>query len=180
VLASYADGKLTDEMSGYQGGEMVDLVHVEAFSVSGLKVRTTNACEMDFSASKIGPLWGEFFHNVAPEMAEGAVAYGVYSDYESDTSGEFTVLAGSPHLSKPAGLSHVQVASGSYLKFSKQGEMPQAVIELWSEIWQYFVARKNSRSDDNSTASVSYTRAFNTDFEKYIDGHIVEIYIGVK
>ena len=55
-----------------------------------------------------------------------------------------------------------------YLVFSKQGELPMIVTDLWEEIWGYF--EKNS----------DYERAFEIDFEKFTDEDEIEIYVSIK
>src|ERR1700742_4327988 len=71
---------------------------IDAFTVAGLRVRTTNAAEHQAETAKIGPMWGQFFGKELAETIPGKSAhspiYGVYSAYESDASGEFDVIAG--------------------------------------------------------------------------------------
>jgi len=66
-------------------------------------------------------------------------------------------------------LETVTLYEGNYLCFEAKGEMPQAVIETWGEIWAYF-------SGDNC----SEKRVFKTDFELYLGQDKAEIYIGVE
>jgi predicted transcriptional regulator YdeE len=92
--------------------------------------------------------------------------YGVYSEYESDASGEFTVTVGT----KSDGLtkSNVSIKSGTYLVFPANGPMPTAIIDAWKAVWEHF-----------SHAQI-YTRSFETDFEEYIGQDLAMIYIGIK
>jgi predicted transcriptional regulator YdeE len=138
----------------------------KAKTIYGLKVRTTNEKEMNPDTAQIGALWGAFFEKVMPNVPEGTGGYGVYTNYESDASGAFDVLAGTEV--EIAGLESVTLQSGKYLCFEAKGTLPQAVIETWGEIWSYFTA-----------ADCPHTRAFDTDFEYYLSESEAEIYIGI-
>lgn len=144
------------------------LTEIDSFQVAGLSVRTTNAQEMQTDTAKIGALWGDFYAQLIPALPANAINYGVYSDYDSDYTGEFKVLAGSDALAENADLDRSQIQAGKYLVFTQQGNMPQAVIDAWGTVWNYF-------SDPNCP----HQRAYRTDFEKYIGCDQVEIYIGV-
>lgn len=145
------------------------LTDIQEFQVAGYSVRTTNAQEMQQETAKIGALWGGFYAQAMPTLTPTATIYGVYSNYESDYTGEFTVLAGSDALAENTSLDRCQIQAGRYLVFTEQGSMPQAVIDAWGKVWQYF-------SNPNSP----HQRAYCTDFEKYVGTDQVEIYIGVK
>ncbi|TOM26552.1 GyrI-like domain-containing protein, partial [Vibrio parahaemolyticus] len=97
--------------------------------------------------------------------------FGIYTNYESDFTGAFDVIACSDTLS-PEILSDsvkVNVTSGKYVTFAASGEMPQAVIDLWGKVWSYF-----------SSENCLYKRAYTTDFEYYKSAHEVEISIAVR
>lgn len=144
------------------------LTEIDSFQVAGLSVRTTNAQEMQTSTAKIGALWGNFYAQLIPTLPADAINYGVYSDYESDYTGEFKVLAGSDSLVENSDLDRCQIQAGKYLVFTQQGNMPQAVIDAWGAVWNYF-----------SDVNCPHQRAYHTDFEKYIGCDQVEVYIGV-
>jgi predicted transcriptional regulator YdeE len=152
-------------------GEVMKVVQVKSKSVSGLSVRTKNANEMNSSTAKIGGLWGQFYSSIATGLRDGAIVYGIYYDYETDFSGEFTVLAGTDLIEKSTEqeLAHVSIAEGEYLVFPGTGKMPQVVIDVWAEIWNYF-----------SAADCPHVRAYTTDFELYKNQNEVEIYIALK
>ncbi len=134
--------------------------------IHGLKVRTTNEKEMNPETAQIGGLWGAFFEKIMPHVPEGTAGYGVYTNYESDAMGAFDVLAGTEV--EIAELETVTLQSGKYLCFEAKGELPQAVIETWGEIWKYFTA-----------VDCPDKRAFDTDFEYYLSESEAEIYIGI-
>jgi len=142
-------------------------VKLESKTISGLKVRTKNEAEMNPETAKIGQMWGEFFEKIAPTLEENTSVYGVYTNYESDAFEEFDVVAGSDMQNEE--LETVTLHEGNYLCFEAKGEMPQAVIETWGEIWAYF-------SDENC----SEKRVFKSDFELYLGQDEAEIYIGVE
>ncbi|EJA3105388.1 effector binding domain-containing protein [Vibrio vulnificus] len=144
---------------------------MNGFEVTGFVIRTTNADEVNSSTAKIGNLWAKFYTNAAPKLDEKSKVYGLYTNYESDFTGAFDVIACSDTLSPeilPDSVK-VNVTSGKYVTFAASGEMPQAVIDLWGEVWNYF-----------SSENCPHERAYTTDFEYYKSAHEVEISISVK
>lgn len=81
--------------------------------------------------------------------------------------GEFDVFAGSEVENSK--LEKVTLEEGNYLCFKTNGELPQAVIDTWGEVWQYF-----------SDESCPDKRVFKTDYELYLSENEAEIYIGVE
>ncbi len=147
------------------------IVQLDEKQIKGISIRTTNANEMNPETSKIGALHQQFDEKVPINYKNGACVYGVYYNYESDYSGEFSVLAGSDQIDKTLtnNLENVSIPSGIYMAFEAKGEVPQVVIETWSKIWDYF-----------SQEDAQYQRAYTTDFEFYKNQNEVEIYIAVK
>jgi predicted transcriptional regulator YdeE len=137
--------------------------------IHGMSIRTTNTDEMDPEFSKIAGLWDRFYEKIAPSIQERGSIYGVYYNYESDMSGRYSVLAGSDEIqSIDAHLEQVMIQSGDYLVFSGTGDIPEVVMKIWAQIWDYF-----SRDD------APYQRAYTTDFERYKRQNDIEIYIAV-
>lgn len=139
-----------------------------SFTVQGLQARTTNAAEQTPEA-KIGALWQRYFSSPG---AGAAGIYGVYSNYESDWTGAFDVTAGceaAAGTAPPETQTTVQIHGGQYLVFHAKGAMPQAVLEAWGHVWQYFAA---PRTD--------WQRCYATDFEQYLSADEVAVCIGVK
>ena len=138
--------------------------------ITGLKTRTKNSDEMNPEVAKIGSLWQNFFAELVPTLENPTVPmYGVYTNYESDAMGEFDLLVGVENLKASDKLNTVTLEEGNYLCFESKGEMPQAIIDTWGDIWAYF-------SDENCTEK----RAYGTDFELYLSQSEAEIYIGVE
>ena len=150
------------------------LTHLSAFTISGISVRTINQDEFNSNNAKIARLWDKFkadniIDKITNKIADTPV-YGVYSDYESDFNGYYTVTAGvavNAELSAQE-FSTVNIQEGNYLVFTGQGTMPQIVVETWMRIWSYF-----------ESSEAAYTRNYKTDFELYRSPQNIEIYIGV-
>ncbi|MGF1575334.1 MAG: GyrI-like domain-containing protein [Cyanophyceae cyanobacterium] len=136
-------------------------VKIDSFTVTGPSVRTNNALEASDSG-KIPLLWAQFY---ASRYDASEAIYGVYSDYESDASGDFTVTAGTKSEGSNTGLS---IRPGVYLSFPAEGEMPAAIINAWKAVWDYFSEGRRQ------------TRAYETDFEQYNGPTSAVIYIGIK
>ena len=148
----------------------MNVIYVNEKTISGLSARTNNKNEMNPVARKIAPLVQTFDEAVSVNYRAGARVYSVYYDYESDASGDYSVLIGADAVeSSSLVLSEVKIQAGNYLVFSAQGQVPQIVFETWSEIWRYF-------SNDECV----HTRAYITDFEFYKSQDEIEIHIGIK
>lgn len=146
----------------------MNISEINTISVAGISVRTSNSNEIEPSSAKIGPLWEEFYTKFGSKLTQNSRVFGLYSNYESDHTGAFDVAACSDVIDAQ-GLTDFQIPSGKYLVFSATGDMPQAVIDLWGEIWSYF-----------DSQSCNLKRAFTTDFEHYKGEREIEIYIAVE
>ncbi|MDN4503294.1 GyrI-like domain-containing protein [Alteromonadaceae bacterium BrNp21-10] len=154
----------------------METINLPSFIVYGLSVRTNNVSEIQQNGGAIGRLWQEFYANIAPHLNNNSKLYGVYTDYESDHAGDYSVLASTDDpalhakLADDANIDVKQhtVAAGRYVVFRGMGPMPQAVIELWAQVWQFF-------TDDNCP----YTRIYTSDFEFYKSDTEVEIYMAI-
>lgn len=145
------------------------VTRIKKLMISGISVVTNNEFEMSEENGKIAGLWEEYFekdvYKKTFDKANSDFMYGVYSNYESDASGNYKVTVG-VEVTKLKNA--IVIEDKKYLVFSKQGELPMVVVELWEEIWDYF--EKNSE----------YVRAFEIDFEKYAKEDEVEIYVSIK
>ncbi|MDM0058734.1 GyrI-like domain-containing protein [Variovorax fucosicus] len=140
-----------------------------AFAVAGLSVRTTNREEIVPGSGRIPGLWARFFgENVMGRTPHRDTAdlrnFGVYSGYESDAHGAFDVTAG---VAVTEGAT-VQVEAGDYLVFNASGVMPQAVLDAWAQVWQYFEAHPEVK------------RRYRSDFEAYTSPVSAVVCIGVE
>ena len=66
------------------------------------------------------------------------------------------------------GLTGVTIPAGNYVVFTAHGSMPQALIQTWGAIWEYF------------SGDPKYQRAYTFDFELYQAPDRVDIHIAVK
>ncbi|VEB37492.1 GyrI-like domain-containing protein [Legionella cherrii] len=143
-------------------------IKVEAFTVTGLSVRTKNADEFNSETAKLSKLWQKFYASPLSIKSDSPI-YGVYSAYESDHNGFYTVTAGvatpDPQITD---FDKINIQKGNYLIFKNSGPMPKAIIEIWQAIWHYF--------DTQSTVA----RAYETDFEVYMEQEECAVYIGIK
>ncbi|WP_392537211.1 GyrI-like domain-containing protein [Legionella sp. 227] len=143
-------------------------IKVEAFTVTGLSVRTKNADEFNSKTAKLPELWQRFYASPISIKSRSPI-YGVYSAYESDHNGFYTVTAGvatqDPQVND---FDKISIKKGNYLIFKNSGPMPKAIIEIWQAIWHYF--------DTQSTLA----RAYETDFEVYMEQEQCAVYIGIR
>ncbi|GLS26276.1 GyrI-like domain-containing protein [Marinibactrum halimedae] len=139
--------------------------------IHGLCTRTDNATEMTPNKGKIPALWQRFDESVPVDYKGGERVYGVYFDYETDHTGEFTVLAGFDGKTLPADVSlqEVIIPAAKYLVFTHKGEMPQIAIDAWTEVWNYF-----------SEGHSEYERLYSMDFEYYPSAGEIAVHIAIK
>lgn len=138
----------------------------------GPSVITDNEAESKPASGKIQDLWIHLTNNVFGKTITADVVYGVYSDYESDHSGRYQILAGVEARADekcPEGLTEVVSEGGNYVVFKNSGTMPEVVVRTWQEIWEYFAA------DD-----CPHERAYTADYEEYPSETEVVIYVGIK
>ena len=155
----------------------INEIKLASFKVAGISVRTNNADENDPSKAKIMGLYNKFFgENIEeqiPDKLNKDYFMGVYTDYESDANGEYSLLIAkevSGFENIPDEFQTKEINESKYLKFTNEGEMPGVVFETWKYIWEYF-----SKND-------KYERAYTTDFEKYNKTvyNKTEIFISIK
>ena len=120
----------------------------------------------------IGGVWQRFYSegvyaNIPNKMNEKAL--GIYTDYESNETGDYTVMAGCEvSRSDLTGNFEVRtIPSGRYAKFVVKGHMQKAVAEFWQELWK-----------------MKLDRSCICDFEAYQNGETdnceIHIYIGLS
>lgn len=175
----------------------------DAFRLAGISVRTTNAEEAGPNG-RLPELWGTYFQNPLssePGLQNSHLLYALYTDYESDASGEYTVVIGhecaagkaesmeevhaagvteSAERQQAAGrvesVENLQVATvpeARYMVFeTPKGPFHQTVPQAWRDIWAYF-------------GQSSVKRAYTGDFELYDftqgdpEDIVVRIYIAI-
>jgi predicted transcriptional regulator YdeE len=148
-------------------------IQVSGFSVTGLSVRTINRDEFNPTTAQLPMLWRRFFESGVIDQISNSVPnspiYGVYSEYESDATGFYSLTAGVATIgTTTSDFTTVDVQSGKYLVFEKRGQMPQAVVDAWGEVWAFFETNHD------------FIRTFNSDFEEYRGPDGIAIHIGVR
>lgn len=148
----------------------MSVIHVNEKTIYGLSARTNNESEMNPATGKIGRLVEKFDQAANVNYRAGARVYSVYYDYESDVSGNYSVLVGADSVeSSTVELEEIKIQEGNYLVFSGNGQVPQVVFETWRKVWDYF-------SDEHCP----HSRAYSTDFEFYKTQNDIEIHVAVK
>jgi predicted transcriptional regulator YdeE len=145
--------------------------------VIGIDLRTSNQLEVHQSTAQIPKAWSRFTSDQIleqiPNQAHPSIVLGVYTDYESDQNGKFSLIVGTEVTSLddiPEGMTGITVPPAKYLEFNFEGKLPDVVTNAWQQIWKYFA--------DNA----DYQRTFSTDFEVYDrkQPDKVDIFIAVK
>jgi predicted transcriptional regulator YdeE len=112
---------------------------IENFKIIGIETETTN--ENGKSAEDLGKLWEQFYGENIPSKIPNKISdeiYSIYTDYESDYKGKYKTIIGQrvSSLDKvPNELIGREFNGGKYQKFVAKGQMPNAVVESWQEIW---------------------------------------------
>lgn len=154
-----------------------EVVTVDDFTVVGIAVRTSNDIEFNSGQSKIGKTWDRYIKSDIPSQINNIIDensdFGVYYWYESDKNGVYSVAVGKKvseagELEK--GLRAFKIQKGKYLHFKGEGDIPQATIDTWAQIWKFFEETKE------------FERAYKNDFEVYNKEtpNKVDIFIKIK
>ncbi|EFT35826.1 transcription activator effector binding protein [Riemerella anatipestifer RA-YM] len=145
------------------------------FKVIGVSTRTTN--KDNKSKEDLGKLWGQFYAENIFEKIPNKVSdeiFSIYTDYKSNYTEEYTTIIGVPVSTLneiPNGLVGREFEAENFQKFVAKGEMPNAVINTWIDIW--------NRDEE-------LNRKYTYDFEVYGENSQkgqdseVEIYIATK
>ncbi|MCD9612050.1 GyrI-like domain-containing protein [Tenacibaculum maritimum] len=145
------------------------------FKIIGISTRTTN--KDNKSQQDLGKLWEQFYVENILEKVPNKVSneiVSVYTDYKSDYTEDYTTIIGIPVSSLneiPNGLIGREFQSDNFQKFIAKGEMPNAIVSTWINIWK----------KDNEL-----NRKYTYDFEVYGENSLkgenseVEIYIATK
>lgn len=146
----------------------------------GITTRTSNAAEMDPKKAQIGSMIQKYFGTGIPNIIEHrkkpGVTFCVYTNYESDFTGEYTYFIGEEVSSfgdLPDNLENLIIPTQDYIKFTNEpGPMPAVCIDMWQSIWQ--------------DSELDKTRSYIADFEIYderskdLQNTTLDIYVGLK
>ena len=148
---------------------------IDRIVISGINTRTCNKTEDNPETAQISDLWRRFYSDelprVIPNQTSNFSIYGVYSDFDKEAGGDFTVTVGveiQNDLEDNMAFPVVVVEPGRYLMFAVKGPMPESALKTWKEIWEFF------------STSKEYTRAFTADFDVYKSQGEVDIYVSIK
>jgi predicted transcriptional regulator YdeE len=147
----------------------------------GIKARSNNEDEMNPEKAKISPTVQNYFHNgLAQQIANRKkpnVTYCVFTDYESDHTGEYTYFIGeevADFENVPEGMEQLTIPVQEYTKFTNgPGMMPDVLINAWKKIWVM------------NDEELGGKRAYKSDFEIYDeramdhDNVVFDLYIGL-
>ena len=145
-----------------------NVVVKKAFTLMGPQVRTQNVSGK--ADQDIPSLWGQVMgENILSQIehASSETIYALYSGYEGDYTMPYDCLIGkevSNWDQLPEGMVAVTIPEQTYQVFKVQGQMPQAIFEMWQHIWA---------NDAN------LKRTYTFDFEVYNTPTDVDIYIAV-
>lgn len=147
--------------------------HIDAKTIIGMGLRTNNERESHPDTASIPLMWKNFFeYNVmasVPQQLDPMTVYCTYSDYESDSMGDYTVIIGlqSGATDKPSNLNLITIEEGNYLVFKVLEASPTGIKDTWAGIEGYFAQEGE------------YQRSFTTDFEIYQGRDDISIYISI-
>lgn len=155
-------------------------IHKPKLIITGVAVRTTNAEEMG-PDGRLPQLWDTYFQSnlgSAAGVRNPHFLYSLYTDYESDVNGAYTVVIGhetdNEFVQNDNNHAVVEIPESKYIVFtSKKGPMYEVVPGAWREIWAYF----------KQTPEV---RTYTGDFELYDSRNSdpanteVQIYIAIE
>lgn len=148
-----------------------EIVTLEEKTVVGIGARTNN-CSPEMGMV-IGGLWNRFYsegiYEAIPNKANEK-ALGIYTDYEEDENGDYTVMVAyevTEAVTKTDKLEVRTIPSGKYAKFVVEGHMQEVVASFWQELWQ-----------------MELPRSYVCDFEEYQNGDMehaeIHIYISLR
>jgi predicted transcriptional regulator YdeE len=150
----------------------------------GVTTRTNNThlFESDPSTNKIAATVQKYFHNGLSEKIQNRKHPGktlcVYTDYESDFTGDYTYFIGEEVTSfenVADDFETLTIPAQTYAKFTNQpGPMPAVCIDMWKKIWAM------------ESSDFGGDRAYIADFEVYDERSqdhqnvTLDIYIGTS
>lgn len=143
-----------------------EIVRLDKCTVAGIAAKTSNTAK-DMT-EVIGGLWSRFMGGGVCNAVQACDPrpLGIYTDYESDASGSYTVMTACRTTADKAadGLIVREIPAGRYAKFVVKGMA--GVGRLWAEIWK-----------------MNLPRAYTVDFEEYQGSgqdDEIHVYIALK
>lgn len=112
---------------------------INGFKIIGISTRTTN--KDNKAQQDLGNLWGQFFAENISDKIPNRVSneiLAIYTDYKSDFTEDYTTIIGIPVSTLdeiPQGLIGREFQPDNFKKYTAKGEMPNAVVNSWIDIW---------------------------------------------
>ncbi len=145
------------------------------FKIIGIASRTTN--KNNKAQQDLGKLWGQFFMDSVSDKIPNKVSneiLAIYTDYKSDFTEDYTTIIGIRVSSLddiPAGLIGREFQGDNFQQFTARGEMPNAVVKTWIDIWS---------RDSELNRSYSYDYEVYGENSNNGENSVVDIYIATK
>ena len=155
------------------------IIMLPAIKLVGISCRTNNLAEMEPATAKISTTIKKYIAlSTKNKHDKPSTTYCVYTNYESDFSGDYTYFIGkevAEFNNIPAEFDTLTIPAQNYTKFTTEpGSMPMVCIEMWKKIWNM------------NPEELGGERAYRADFEIYNERAndpqqtILDIYIGIK
>ncbi|GGD03034.1 GyrI-like domain-containing protein [Enterococcus wangshanyuanii] len=125
---------------------------MKQMTIHGEKIRTNNQ-----NLEDIAKLWGK-----VPSLGFEGDIFAVYSNYESDHTGNFDLLVGTV---TDGSKESVTVVAGNYIVVNVKERTPEAVGDSWNQIW--------------ANEEIQGKRTYITDFEHYKTDGSIQIYLSI-
>lgn len=142
------------------------------FKIIGIAIQTSN--QNNQSQYDLGKLWGKFYSENIIEKVPNKISseiLSIYTDYKSNFTEEYTVIIGVPVSSLneiPEGLTGREFDKENFQKFIAKGEMPNAVVNTWKEIWEKEKELNRKYTYDFEVYGAKSQNAENSEVEMYI------------
>jgi predicted transcriptional regulator YdeE len=118
----------------------------------------------------IPALWDRFRADTTvpriPDRVNNGATVAVYTEYESDYTGAYTMLVGyevTADAEVPAGVRVIEVPPQKYAVILAQGKLPEAVQQAWQWVW-----------------ASTLDRAYTADFDEYLGPEDVRVHVAIR
>ena len=125
-------------------------IEFAAKKLVGISVRTNNANEMTADKAQIGKTIGNFYSESLTDQigtkTNPGVIYSVYTNYDSDHTGDYTYFVGEEVDAFEAHntLEQLEIPAQKYAVFTAgPAPMPQVIIEAWQAIFSCLKLRRD-------------------------------------
>lgn len=142
------------------------------FKIIGISIRTTN--KNNQSQKDLTNLWKQFYSDNVVGITSNKVSdeiLAIYTDYKSDFTEEYTTIIGVPVSTLeeiPNGLIGREFQPDNFQKFTAKGEMPNAVVKTWIDIWSRDRELKRKYSYDFEVYGAKCQNGENSEVEIYL------------